>query len=68
MGVNIGVKEAWWLAPVKVGKRIRLHRQLIGVEESPDKRWAQITNKASIEIEGSEKIAMTAEMIGRTYL
>lgn len=67
MGVNIGLDEVRFLAPVKVGKQIRLHRQLIGVEESPDKRWVQITNKASIEIEGSEKIAMTAKTLSRTY-
>ena len=67
MGVNYGLNKVRFIAPVPVGKRIRVHRKLSGVEESPDKRWVQTTNEASVEIEGSDKIAMVAETIGRTY-
>lgn len=67
MSVNYGLNRVRFVAPVPVGKRIRVHRKLIGVEESPDKRWVQTIYEASIEIEGSDKIAMVAETIGRTY-
>ena len=67
MGVNYGLNKVRFVAPVPVGKRIRVHRKLIGVEESPDKRWVQTTNEATVEVEGSDKIAMVAETIGRTY-
>ena len=67
MAVNYGLNKVRFIAPVPVGKRIRVHRKLMAVEESPDKRWVQTTNEASVEIEGSDKVAMVAETIGRTY-
>ncbi len=67
MGVNYGLNRVRFTAPVPVGKRIRVHRKLIGVEEDPNRRWLQITNEASVEVEGSDRPAMVAETIGRTY-
>ena len=67
MGVNYGLNKVRFVAPVPVGKRIRVHRKLTGVEESPDKRWVQMTNEASVEIEGSDKPGLIAETIARTY-
>ncbi len=67
MGVNYGLNKVRFVAPAPVGKRIRAHRKLIAVEESPDKRWVQTTNEVTVEIEGGDKPAMVAETIGRTY-
>ena len=67
MAVNYGLNKVRFVAPAPVGKRLRVHRKLIAVEESPDKRWVQITNEATVEVEGSDKPAVVAETIGRTY-
>jgi len=67
MGVNYGLNKVRFVAPAPVGKRIRTHRKLTAVEESPDKRWVQMTNEVTVEIEGSDKPAMVAETIARTY-
>ncbi|MBI3742023.1 MAG: MaoC family dehydratase, partial [Chloroflexi bacterium] len=48
-------------------KKIRARRKLIAVEEDPNKRWVQMTSEASVEVEGSDRPAMIAETIGRTY-
>ncbi len=67
MGVNYGLNRVRFTAPVPVGKRIRVHRKLVGVEEDPNKRWVQVTSEATVEVEGSDRPAMVAETIGRTY-
>lgn len=67
MGVNYGLNKVRFIAPVPVGKRIRVHRKLMAVEEDPNKRWVQITHESTVEVEGSDRPAMVAETLGRTY-
>jgi acyl dehydratase len=67
MGVNYGLNKVRFISPVPVGKRIRVRRKLLSVEESPDKRWVQTTNESTVEVEGVDRPAMIAEQIGRTY-
>jgi len=67
MGVNYGLNKVRFISPVPVGKRIRVRRKLLSVEESPDKRWVQTTNESTVEVEGVDRPAMVAEQIGRTY-
>ena len=67
MGVNYGLNKVRFTAPVPVGKRIRAHRKLVAVEEDPNKRWVQMTSEATVEVEGSDRPAMVAETLGRTY-
>jgi acyl dehydratase len=67
MGVNYGLNRVRFIAPVHVGKRIRVRRKLLSVEEDPNKRWVQLINEATVEVEGSDRPAMVAETIGRTY-
>ena len=67
MGVNYGLNKVRFIAPVPVGKRIRAHRKLVSIEEDPNKRWVQMTSEASVEVEGSDRPAMVAETLGRTY-
>jgi len=66
MAVNYGLNKVRFPAPVRVGKRIRLHTRLIAVEEIGD-RAVQTTNLQTIEIEGEEKPACVAETLGRIY-
>lgn len=67
MGVNYGLNKVRFIAPVPVGKRIRVHRKLVSIEEDPSKRWVQTTSEATVEIEGTDRPAMVAETLGRTY-
>lgn len=66
MAVNYGMNKVRFPAPVRVGKRIRVHTKLIAVEEIGD-RAIQTTNLQTIEIEGEEKPACVAETLGRVY-
>lgn len=66
MGVNYGLNRVRFIAPVRVGKRIRMRTKLLAVEEIGD-RAVQTTSEQTIEIEGEEKPACVAETIGRTY-
>jgi acyl dehydratase len=68
MGVNYGLDKVRFTAPVPVGKRIRVHRKLMEVIEDPNKRWVQVKSEATVEVEGSDRPAMVAETLGRTYL
>ena len=67
MGVNYGLNRVRFVAPVRVGKRIRLRTTLLGVEEVEPKVY-QLTYRHTVEIEGEERPAMVAESIGRQYL
>jgi len=66
VAVNYGLNKVRFPAPVRVGKRIRVHTKLIAVEELGD-RAVQTTNLQTIEIEGEEKPACVAETLGRVY-
>ena len=65
--VNYGLNRVRFIAPVPVGKRIRLRRKLLAVAEDPNRRWVQTTSEATVEIEGGDRPAMIAEAIGRMY-
>lgn len=67
MRVNYGINRVRFPAPVKVGKRIRMHTTLVSVEE-PAPNVCQTVNLNRVEIEGEEKPAMVAEVITRIYL
>src|SRR5437588_12439841 len=67
MGVNYGLNRVRFTAPVPVGKRIRVRRKLVAVEEDLNKRWVQLTTENTVEVEGSDRPAMVAETVGRTY-
>jgi acyl dehydratase len=66
MGVNYGLNKVRFTAPVRVGKRIRMHVQLLAVEEIGTQA-VQMTNLCTIEVEGEERPACIAETVGRTY-
>ena len=66
MGVNYGLNKVRFPAPLRVGKRIRMHTTLVAVEAIGESA-VQTTSRQTIEIEGEDKPACVAETIGRTY-
>ena len=66
MAVNYGLDRARFLAPVKSGKRVRGHFTL---ESATEKAPGQLLLKhqVTVEIEGEEKPALTAEWLGLIF-
>jgi acyl dehydratase len=67
MGVNYGLNRVRFVAPVRVGKRIRVRTVLAALDEVEPKVY-QMTYRHTVEIEGEARPAMVAEAIGRQYL
>ncbi|MGJ8687121.1 MAG: MaoC family dehydratase [Spongiibacteraceae bacterium] len=65
MGINYGFDKVRFLAPVRAGKRIRGHGEVIKVERKDDNRFLT-TVKISVEIEGEETPALVAEWLMMT--
>jgi acyl dehydratase len=59
--VNYGSDKVRFPAPVPVGSRIRAGVELLAVREIP--AGIQVTNRVTIEIEGSERPAVVADTI-----
>jgi acyl dehydratase len=66
MAVNYGLDRVRFLAPVKAGKRVRGHFTLDSAE---DKAPGQLLLKHSVtvEIEGEDKPALTAQWLGLIF-
>ena len=66
MGVNYGFDKLRFLSPVKEGARVRGVFRLGDLREKP----GEVTKyyDVSVEIEGSDRPALAARWIGRTYL
>ena len=62
MSVNYGSNKLRFLAPVRVGKRIRSHQAIKDIQEKKPGQWL-ITIDVSVEIEGEDKPALIAEML-----
>ena len=65
MGINYGLNKVRFTNPVPVGGRIRANIDLAEVTEVAG--GLQVTLKAVIELEGSEKPAVVAEWITRQF-
>jgi len=59
--VNYGSDKVRLPAPVPVGSRIRAGVEVLAVREVP--AGIQVTNRVTVEVEGSERPAMVAETI-----
>ena len=62
MVINYGSDKVRFLAPVKVGQRIRSHQRIVGVDERRPGQWL-LRNEVTVEIEGEDKPALVAEML-----
>ena len=66
MAVNYGLDRVRFLAPVKAGKRVRGHFTLDGIDEKAPGQLL-IRQTVSVEIEGEEKPALTAQWLGLIF-
>jgi acyl dehydratase len=64
LGVNYGWNKIRFPAPVPAGSRIRASVEAVSVEDVGG-GWHQITQKWTVEVEGSAKPACVAESVGR---
>jgi acyl dehydratase len=64
LGVNYGWNKVRFPAPVPVDSRIRASVEVVSVDEVGD-GWHQITQRWTVEVEGSEKPACVADSVGR---
>src|SRR5687768_3016406 len=67
LGVNYGWNKIRFPAPVPAGSRIRASAEAVSVEDVGG-GWHQITQKWTVEVEGSEKPACVAESVGRVLV
>jgi acyl dehydratase len=65
MGINYGLDRVRFIAPVKVGSRVRARRKLLDVTEGEG--FVQLKTEVTIEIEGQNKPACVAETLSRAY-
>jgi len=61
-GINYGLDRVRFLAPVRVGSRIRNHIKLIAAEQKDGARWL-LTTENTFEIEGEDKPALIAVVL-----
>ncbi len=63
MAINYGLEEVRFLAPVRVGSRVRGRFTLDSLEEKAPER-VLMRHRVTVEIEGEEKLALTALWLG----
>jgi acyl dehydratase len=67
LGVNYGWNKVRFPAPVPSGARVRAGVEVLSVDEVGD-GWWQVTQRWTVEVEGSEKPACVAESVGRVLV
>lgn len=66
MGVNYGLNRVRFTAPLPVNSRVRAHFVLGSWERKDD--MIQTVWNVTLECEGSDKLVLVAEWIGRSYV
>jgi acyl dehydratase len=67
MAVNYGLDRVRFLSPVRCGKRVRGRFTLDSVEEKAPGQWL-MRHTVTVEIDGEEKPALTAQWLGLMFL
>ena len=67
MGVNYGIDKLRFLAPVRAGKRIRAHTEVMSVDRKDANRFL-VKTAVTVEIEGEETPALYAEWLGMQFI
>lgn len=67
MGVNYGFDRVRFVQPVRSGKRVRAKFVLAAFDEKKPGQM-QFTHAVTVEIEGEEKPALTADWIGQVFV
>ena len=65
-GINYGSNKIRFISPVPAGSRIRLRQRIVNAEEVPG-NGVRVTSEMTVEIEGQERLALVAELIGIRY-
>ncbi|MDX1504651.1 MAG: MaoC family dehydratase [Spongiibacter sp.] len=63
MGINYGFEKVRFLAPVRVGKRIRARAKVLSIEETKPNQF-RLSTEVTVDIEGEDKPALIAEWLG----
>ncbi len=66
MGINYGLNRVRFPAPVPAGARIRARSTLISCDRIGEDA-AQLVNRVTIEVEGSDKPTCVADTVSRVY-
>ena len=66
-GVNYGIDKLRFLAPVRAGKRIRAHTEVLSVDRKDANRFL-VRTAVTVEIEGEETPALYAEWLGMQFI
>ncbi len=67
MAFNYGFDKVRFLAPVRSGSRVRGRFTLASIEEKRPGEW-QFLHNVTVEIEGEDKPALTADWIGLIFI
>ena len=67
MALNYGLDRVRFLAPVRSGKRIRGRFTLDSIEEKAPGQWL-LRHTVTVEIEGEEKPALSAQWLGLMFV
>jgi acyl dehydratase len=67
MGVNYGFDRVRFIAPVRSGRRVRGRFTLASAEEKRPGEW-RFVHQVTVEIEGEDKPALTADWIGFIFI
>ena len=62
MTINYGSDKVRYIAPVRVGKRIRARQKVVDVTEKKPGQWL-VKTEVTVEIEGEDKPALVAEIL-----
>ena len=65
-GLNYGSNKVRFTSPVPAGSRVRLRQRIANVEEVPG-NGVRVTSEMAVEIEGQDRPALVAELIGIQY-
>ena len=64
-GINYGSNKIRFISPVPAGSRIRLRQRILNAEEVAN--GVRVTSEMTVDVEGQERPALVAELIGIRY-
>ena len=67
MAVNYGFERVRFVTPVRSGRRVRARSTLVSVEEKRPGQLQQLVD-VTLEVEGSDKPALTAAWLGQVFV
>ena len=65
-GINYGSNKVRFTSPVPAGARIRLRQRIVAVDDVAG-NGVRVTTEATVEVEGQERPALVAEIMGLRY-